>query len=159
MEKAQENHDKNMGAMDRIWSNMTQLHHYFVEVRNKIVQARADRFQRREKISSCNIDPKINDIAFFIDPVSKRAVLCKIVAIRNAKVTVFLCDTLEYKTIPTSTLRILLNERPENEEKDMDRDDDEDDVTENENKESVTFSKPESSDDSVSDRLENSHVE
>ena len=148
-----------MGAMDRVWSNMTQLHHYFVEVRNKIVQARADRFQRREKISSCNVDPKINDIAFFIDPVSKKAVLCKIVAIRNAKVTVFLCDTLEYKTVPISTLRILLNERPENEEKDMDRDEDEDDAMKNADKESVTFSKSQSSDDSVSDRLEDSHVE
>ena len=140
MEKAQSDQAKIEAEMDQIWNDMKQVHEYFIEVRNKIVQARADRFQRREKIGSSNIDPQVNDVSFFIDPVSRRAILCRIVAVKDAKATVFLCDSLEYKTVPISTLRILLNERPENQDKDMIRDEDDEIYMDSPDNESVSRS-------------------
>lgn len=106
--------------MDTAWFHIQKIYDYFVETRNKLIQARADRFQQREKISSSDIEPRVGDIAFFVDPLHKKAVLCRITHLSAAKATVFLCDTLIHKIIPLSTLHVLINERPENEEKDMD---------------------------------------
>ena len=120
LEASEKDQSKLENSMDTAWFHIQKIYDYFVETRNKLVQARADRFQQREKISSSDIEPRVGDIAFFVDPLHKKAVLCRITHLSAAKATVFLCDTLIHKIIPLSTLHVLINERPENEEKDMD---------------------------------------
>ena len=149
---AKENTDKTEAAMDSIWNNMKEMQKYFIQIRNKLVQARADRFMRKEKISPVDIDAKEGDLSFFIDPVSKQAVMCRIVNVKHARAVVFLCDSLEYKKVPISSLRILINERPENEARDLEIGDEDDDVM---NEASSDHSKADSSnksDNTESDR-------